>query len=252
MDETWIRDQLVEHGKKLFNAPKEPIPFTKDDRANVWLNDLEHHPQAFVLGCVMDRQIKAEKAWLIPYRFQEKLEGDFSIGRLASLSPDDVKPMMARPEPLHRFVDAMSGYFYAAVRRIVDQYKGDASRIWQGKPSSADVVYRFLEFDGIGPKIASMAANCLAREFKVPFGDYYSIDISADVHVRRVFGRLGLASPKASVEQIIYRARALHPEFPGLIDFPSWQIGHNWCKPRNRQCHSCYMREGCATAKEQR
>jgi endonuclease III len=78
-----------------------------------------------------------------------------------------------------------------------------------------------LEFNGIGSKIASMAANALARDFKVPFRDYYSIDISADVHVRRVFGRLGLPSPDATVEQLIFRARALHPQFPGLLDFPS-------------------------------
>lgn len=247
-NETWIRDRLVEHGKQLFNAPKQLIRFTKDDQAGILLNDLEHHPHAFVLACVMDRQIKAEKAWLIPYRFQEKLDGDFSIGRLASLSPGDVKRMMTQPEPLHRFVDGMSALFHAAVRRIVDQYDGDACRIWQGKPSSADVVYRFLEFDGVGSKIANMAANILAREFKILFVDYYSIDISADVHVRRVFGRLGLTTPEASIEQLIFRARALHPEFPGLMDSPSWEIGRNWCRPQNPQCRSCYMREGCPTA----
>ena len=42
------------------------------------------------------------------------------------------------------------------------------------------MVYRFLEFNGVGPKIASMAANILAREFKIPFADYFSIDISAE------------------------------------------------------------------------
>jgi hypothetical protein len=49
-----------------------------------------------------------------------------------------------------------------------------------------------------------MAANILAREFKISFADYFSIDISADVHVRRVFARLGLCTADATVEQVIY------------------------------------------------
>jgi hypothetical protein len=65
-----------------------------------------------------------------------------------------------------------------------------------------------------------MATNCLAREFKVPLSDYYSVDISADVHVRRVFRRLGLVGEGATIEELIYRARGLHPPFPGLLDLP--------------------------------
>ena len=246
--EAWIRDRLVEHGKQLFNAPKQLVHFTDDEAANALLNDLTGHPHAFVLACVMDRQVKAERAWLISYRFQQRLGGDFSIQRLTSLTLAEVKTLMSEPEPLHRFADKMGGLFHATVQRIVQQYDSDASRIWQDKPSSADVVYRFLEFDGIGLKIASMAANILARDFKLPFADYYSIDISADVHVRRVFGRLGLAAADASVEQLIFRARSLYPEFPGLMDLPAWEIGRQWCRPKKPQCTACYLSNGCPTA----
>ena len=80
--------------------------------------------------------------------------------------------------------------------RLVEAHHVDASRIWSGTPSSGEVVYRFLEFDGIGPKIATMAANILVRNYKVPLADYYSIDISADVHVRRVFSPSGILSDR--------------------------------------------------------
>lgn len=186
MSENSIRDRLIEHGQTLFRAPKQRILFTKEQQADALLNDLDNHPHAFVLACVMDRQIKAERAWLIPYLISQKI-GGFSMERLIALSPDDVKRLMKKPEPLHRFVDTMSAHFYSAVQRIKNNYGGNAALIWKGEPSSAEVVYRFLEFEGIGPKIANMAANILAREFKIPFSDYYSIDISADVHVRRVF-----------------------------------------------------------------
>lgn len=247
MNENSIRDRLVNHGQTLFLAPKQLIQFTKVPEANVLLNDLDAHPHAFLLACVMDRQIKAEKAWLIPYRISEKLQG-FSMDKLRPLTRADVNRLMTQPEPLHRFVDKMSEFFHSAVQRIINDYAGDAARIWMGRPSSAEVVYKFLTFDGVGPKIGSMAANILAREFKIPFADYFSIDISADVHVRRVFARLGLCTADASTEQVIYKAKALHPEFPGIMDLPCWEIGRNWCKSHRAECSGCYMNDLCPTA----
>jgi len=247
MNERPIRRLLVKRGADLFRAPKAFIRFTRHDEADALLNNLDEYPHAFVLSCVMDRQMKAERAWMIPYRFQEKL-GDLSMKTLLGLSLADVQKLMAEPEPLHRFVDKMSGFFFSCVQRLANVYQSRASLIWSDRPSSATVVYRFLEFDGVGPKIASMAANILAREFKVPFADHFSIDISADVHVRRVFGRLGLTPLNATVDQLIFRARGLHPEFPGLMDFPAWEIGRNWCKPRKPDCTGCYMKKVCPSA----
>jgi endonuclease III len=169
---------------------------------------------------------------------------------LRTLSVEDVDHLMREPEPLHRFVAKMANHFYSAVQRIQNSYAGNAAYIWSDKPSSAEVVYRFLEFEGIGPKIGSMATNILARDFKIPFSDYYSIDISADVHVRRVFHRLGLCAENVTVEQVIYKARALYPDFPGMMDLPCWEIGRNWCKSRGPVCSACYMNDLCPTTRQ--
>ncbi|MBM4143129.1 MAG: hypothetical protein FJ225_06020 [Lentisphaerae bacterium] len=112
MNEKAIRDRLVEHGQTLFRAPKQVIQFTRDPQADALLNDLTSHPHAFVLACVMDRQVKAEKAWLIPFRISEKMSG-FSMEALNALSREDVNRLMAEPEPLHRFVDTMAGHFHS-------------------------------------------------------------------------------------------------------------------------------------------
>ena len=244
MDETQLKDSLVGHGRKLFEAERGFIQFTKVKEADRLLNDIRRYPHAFVIACVMDRQMKAENAWLIPYRFMEKI-GDFTFATLVRLSPDKIRDLMTKPEPLHRFPEEMSQNFYEAVLMMIKRYDGDASNIWNGKPSSAEVVYRFLQFRGVGPKIATMAANILARDFKISFSDYFSIDISVDVHVRRVFRRLGLVSQKVTNEELIYKARALNPEFPGLLDLPAWQIGRNWCKPKKPRCYDCYLNDIC-------
>jgi endonuclease III len=239
---------LVQRGEQLFRADPKPIAFAGVPAADALISDLDHHPHAFVLACVMDRQVRAERAWLIPYRVSKTL-GGFSFERLLTLSLDDIKILLTVPEPLHRFPAEMSRNFHEAIGTIQTAYGGNAARIWSDTPSSAEVVIRFLRFRGVGPKIATMAANILAREFKVLLADYYSIDVSADVHVRRVFWRLGLTTEKARPEEAIYTARALHPAFPGLMDLPAWEIGRSWCRPQEPRCSECYMRSVCADAK---
>jgi endonuclease III len=246
MEQAPIQERLIEQGKVLFAAPPAFHRFTGDAAADNMMNDLASFPHAFVLGCVMDRQIKAEKAWVIPYKVKCGI-GSFSMQSLTKLSAHDIRGLMSKPEKLHRFVDVMSKNFYLAIQKIWLAYEGDASRIWSGRPSSAEVVYRFLEFEGVGPKIATMAANILARTFKIQMSDYSSIDVSVDVHVRRVFGRLGLCGADASVDQIIYKARALHPEFPGIIDSPSFEIGRKWCRATGPLCDECIMNDVCPT-----
>lgn len=237
---------LVRRGEQLFRAEPKPIAFAGVPVADALLRDLAHHPHAFVLACVMDRQIKAERAWLIPYRVSESL-GSFAFERLVQLSLDDVKALLTIPEPLHRFPAEMSRNFYEAVGLIQTAYAGDAARIWSDTPSSAEVVRRFLRFRGVGPKIATMATNILARDFKIPLADYYSVDVSADVHVRRVFRRLGLTAESARVEEVIYTARVTRPAITGLIDLPAWEIGRTWCRPRAPRCSECYMQPVCMT-----
>ena len=117
--------------------------------------------------------------------------------------------------------------------------------IWSDRPSSAKVVYDFLQFNGGGIKIATMATNILAREFKIPLSDYCSIDISPDVHVLRVMRRSGLVRENADIDSIIYKARELNPEFPGIIDLSCWEIGRKWCKPNKPTCKECSIQSIC-------
>ena len=95
-----------------------------------------------------------------------------------------------------------------------------------------------------------MATNILVRELKVPVSDKFSIDISVDVHIRRVFKRFGLVRNEAVDEEIIYTARELNPEYPGVFDLAVWEIGRNWCKAKSPNCASCYMHKHCTTATE--
>lgn len=235
---------LVSQANEKLAAPPLPVVFVGDAEADALLNDLASYPHALVLACLMDRQMKAEKAWAIPHELRRRL-GTFSFSHLAALTAAECERVMLEPQPLHRFSNVMSRTLRQAIVRIRDTYGGDASRIWSGNPSSAGIVRRFLEFDGAGPKIATMAANILVRDLRVPVSDRYSIDVSADVHIRRVFSRLGLVAAGADESLVIFRARELWPKYPGIFDLALWELGRSVCRPTGPQCQPCNLGEWC-------
>lgn len=235
---------IVKIAKKRFkNIKSQMVHFTGDAKADDLLNDLQNYPHAFVLACLMDRQIKAERAWAIPFKVCEEI-GSFKIKALYKVPLKEIVKVF-ETKKLHRFNTVMAKIFHNAVKDIMEKYSGNSAKIWNKKPSSSSVVCKFLEFKGGGIKIATMAANILARQFRIPFSDYYSIDISPDVHIKRVMKRMGFVEKDANNDMIIYKARELNPEFPGVIDFSCWEIGRNWCKPRNPDCANCIVFAEC-------
>jgi len=237
--------KLVRIAKKRFiDTSNQDVHLVEDKASNKFLNDLKKYPHAYVLACLMDRQIKAERAWIIPVEIK-KIIGTFEISKLFQISLERYREIF-KENKLHRFNDTMAEIFYFGVQDIINKYNGNASNIWKDNPSSSSVIYRFLEFKGSGVKISTMAANILARQFHIPFSDYYSIDISPDVHIKRVMKRMGFVPVGASTDMVIFKARELNPEFPGIIDFSCWEIGRNWCKSRNPNCADCIVNDECA------
>jgi|GEM_PF-877846 len=235
---------LVHIGKERF-ADKSHHPWvhlTGNDEFDTILNDLENTPHAFVLACLMDKQIKAERAWTIPCIVMA--EFGTCVYQLDAISESEYIDFFTK-HSLHRFVTEQAKVFKDGVGRIVRCYDGDVSRIWRNKPSSARVVYEFLQFRGAGIKIATMAANILARQFQIEFADYYSIDVSPDIHIRRVMWRTGLIEDMNDIDAVIYRARELNPEFPSIIDFSVWEIGRKFCTATNPKCDECFVNAKC-------
>ncbi len=221
------------------------VHFTGDEKVNELINDLEHYPHAYILACFMDRQIQAEKAWCIPYRIKEVL-GDFSIPTLASVTKSRYEEIF-RDKNLHRFNEQMADVFYKAVNKIDKDYGGDVSQIWKGEPGSAEIVNKFMEFEGVGIKIATMTANILVRQFGIKLSDYHYIDVSPDRQVRKVLQKIGLIKEKASADQIIGVAREINPDYPGIVDGFLWEVGRTFCKGERPSCDKgCYLRECCA------
>jgi endonuclease-3 len=240
-----LRDLLVAEGEVLLNQRPRGLSVGGDKDAAALINDLKFHPHAFLFGCLVDRQVRAERAWKVPATIRERL-GSFEVADLHTLTEAQWLKLMRKPSPAHRLPEAMATVLFRATDRIVHQYEGDASLIWKRMPESATVVRRFLEFYGAGPKIATMATNILVRNFHVPLSDHRYIDISADVQVRRVMARLGFVNDGSNAEIVTWAARELNPHFPGIFDLPLWEIGREVCRPKIPLCGSCRMNRLCA------
>lgn len=214
------------------------------------MEDFDKYPHLFVLACVMDRQIKAVRAWNIPYIIADEI-GSREIGAFAA-KDEQYYIDLFETKKLHRYNSLMAKYFYGAVQRIVNEYGGDASKIWKGTPSSRLVILRFLEFEGIGIKIATMATNILSRDYHIPMRDLTAIDISPDVHVKRIMYRLGLVSSKdgnwqtINPTEIVNKAALLNIDFPGVFDLLFWDIGNQGiCENNHCNAEKCPFSDFC-------
>jgi endonuclease-3 len=240
-----IQQALLQHRQQLAVPTGGKVAFNTGIAASEdLLNDLVGHPHAFVLACVMDRQVKAERAWLIPHLLRQRL-GSFEFSYLAGLPVERLLAAFSESPHLHRFPEAMARNAHAAIHEIDRKYSSNAAGIWSDCPSSALLVLRFLRFPGVGPKIATMAANILVRDFHVAVSDRFSLDVSPDVQVHRVFTRLGLIRKEASNEELTYTARAMNPEYPGIFDLAAWDVGRTWCHAKEPDCARCALAKAC-------
>jgi endonuclease III len=239
-------NRLVEEGSAIVAAPRRHEKFAYDEEADELINDIEHYPQAFVLGSLCNRQGPARGAWRIPSKIQSRHK-TLDIGELTQLNLADWQEITQGL----RMSGKMALVLLKGVEQISTEYGGDASAIWKGLPRSTTVVRRFLEFHGAGPKIATMATNILVRSFKVPLDDYQDVDISVDRKTMRVMERMGFVRRGERDSRIFtYAAREEHPEFPGIFDKVLWLLAEDVCVPTRPRCHECRFNDLCRYANE--
>lgn len=237
--------KLIEISNDFIEHKEEGI-WSSISEAEKLVKDIEHTPHAFVLAALMDRQINADKAWTIPYKIKEHF-GTFDINELYKHSLDEYIDIFEKKK-LHRYNEKMAEVFYKGVKRIVDKYDGDVSIIWSNKPKSGKVVTEFLQFDGVGPKIATMMANLLMRNLHVEFSDKNSVGISPDTHVKRIMYRMGIINipyKEVSAEYVMEKAREMYPSYPGIFDGLFWDIGRHECDALKPQCDKCRLKDIC-------
>lgn len=201
------------------------------------------NPNAFIIGLIADQSVKAEIAWSLPYRLKMRLNSfDFDY-IINSLTMEDLEGVIKEKPALHRYPHKMAIYIYKAMEKILREYNGNASEIWNEQ--SADVIVkRFEEFDGISHKKASLGTLLLIRDLHQEINNKQYIDITYDVHIRRIFLRMGLVK-KDTQDNVIEVAKKINPDFPGELTTSFWAIGRHFCHPTNPECDGCPLHDYC-------
>ena len=205
---------------------------------------IENDPFAFALAGVLDRGQKAEIIWTIPYAIKQKV-GELNPQYFLRKTNDEIERLFRSLPYKPRYITDAPLTVKELSKIVVDQFGGDTSKIWLNR-SAAYVNSVFQQIHGVGPGIASMIVLLLERHFKLHFNDldHRTMNVKADVHVMRVFYRMGLISnPKE--HEALEAAKRLNPDYPGALDAPLWKIGKQWCKPFSPLCSQCVVSSVC-------
>jgi uncharacterized HhH-GPD family protein len=128
---------------------------------------LVEDPLALVIGMLLDQQVPMEWAFRGPARLKERLGGTLDANAIAAMSEDDVVAVFQAKPALHRFPGSMGKRTYALCRYLADEYGGDATTVWTGAASGADLLARVEALPGFGAEKAKIFVALLAKRFAV-------------------------------------------------------------------------------------
>jgi uncharacterized HhH-GPD family protein len=138
--------------------------------AALWYTDdpkacelLAADPFALLVGLALDQQVTVQKAFAGPLALRER------VGTLdpAVLARTDLQEAFRTPPAIHRFPGAMATRVQELAQRIVDDYGGDASRIWTQAADSADLRRRIGSLPGFGEMKIKTLGAILSKRFGV-------------------------------------------------------------------------------------
>ncbi len=128
---------------------------------------LDADPFALLVGMLLDQQVPMETAFAGPAKIAVRMSaGDhLDPGRIAAADPEEFAALCATPPAVHRFPSSMAERIQAVARAVVDDYEGDASRLWtDGDPDGAEVLRRLRRLPGYGEQKAKIFLALLGKQ----------------------------------------------------------------------------------------
>jgi uncharacterized HhH-GPD family protein len=143
------------------------LPFTGDEEADRFLAS---DPLALLIGFELDQQVTVQKAFSGPLEIRRRL-GHLDAARIAATEPEELAAVFRTPPAIHRFPGSMAERVRTLCAAVVDEYGGDAGRVWRDAASGPDLQARLLALPGIGEMKARAIIAILVKRYGLSLPD---------------------------------------------------------------------------------
>jgi len=137
--------------------------FTEDDAANELI---AREPLALLIGFALDQQVTVQTAFTGPAKLKQRL-GSLDARKIAATDPAQLEAIFREKPAIHRFPGSMAERVQALARHVLEEYGGDAERLWTEAEDGAELRRRIAALPGFGDmKIRSLTA-VLAKRYGI-------------------------------------------------------------------------------------
>ena len=177
-----------------------------------------HNPYLVLIGCILSLRTNDRTTYPATLRMLELAKSPEEMKKV------DVKDLEKAIYPV--------GFYGNKAKQIIELSRIIADEMDGKVPDSID---ELCKFNGVGRKTANLV---LAKGFGIPA-------ICVDVHVHRIFNRLGLIKTK-NPEETEFALREKLPQ-KYWLDINTLLVTHgqNVCKPINPKCDICPVSDCC-------
>ncbi len=127
---------------------------------------LSEDPFALLTGMLLDQQFPMERAFAGPAKILDRF-GTLEPDRIAAADPAAFADLCATPPAIHRYARSMAGRVQALAAQVVEEYGGDASRIWVEATSGSELLDRLQALPGFGKQKAQIFTALVAKQLGV-------------------------------------------------------------------------------------
>jgi uncharacterized HhH-GPD family protein len=128
---------------------------------------LSEDPLALLIGMVLDQQIPLEWAFKGPLLLKERLGGVLDATHIAELDPEALKTAFSTRPALHRFPGSMANRVQELCRALVDDFDGDAAKVWASARTGEQLYANVKGLPGFGEQKARIFVALLGKQLNV-------------------------------------------------------------------------------------